>query len=122
MSSQAQALQTPLPIATSVPAGSLRSEMESRRAAGERFTVKEAIGIVVPLCTQLAKLHGEGKKLFVHPSDLAYSREGGAQILEDKAHTPPTQLATTQSLVCKHADPSAHGEQVAPPQSMSVSS
>ncbi len=88
--SQPAAMLTPIPVGTSIPTGSLRSEMETRRASGAKFGVKEAIGVVVPLCTQLARLHAEGKTLFVHPSDLNYTPEGGAQVDETRAHTPPT--------------------------------
>ena len=38
----------------SIPANSLRSEMERRRATGHSFTLKEAVAIVVPLCTDIA--------------------------------------------------------------------
>ncbi len=65
--------------------------MEARRAAGEPFSVREAIGIVVPLCTQLAGLHAQGKTLFVHPSSLRYAARGGsADLVEERAHTAPT--------------------------------
>ena len=65
--------------------------MEARRAAGESFSVREAIGIVVPLCTQLAGLHAQGKALFVHPSSLRYTARGGSvDVVEDRAHAAPT--------------------------------
>ena len=62
MSSQASV--TPIPIGLITP-GTLRAEMEARRASKRRFEIKEAIGIVVPLCTQLVELHAQGKTLFV---------------------------------------------------------
>src|SRR6185436_12506396 len=89
MSPQAQAILTPLPIGTSIVAGSLRAEMDARRAKGERFSVKDALGVVVPLCTQLATLHGEGKTLFVHPSTLKF-HGGTIDVVDERAHTPPT--------------------------------
>ena len=90
MPPQAQAvLLTPLPVGTSIAAGTLRAEMESRRAAGRRFDVKEAIGVVVPLCTQLADLHAHGKTLFVHPSSLRLTA-GGAEVVVERAHAAPT--------------------------------
>jgi eukaryotic-like serine/threonine-protein kinase len=88
--SQAQAHLTPLPIGTSITPGSLRAEMEARRASGGRFTIKDALAIVVPLCTQLAQLHGQGKRLYVHPSTLRYSPYEGANVVEELAHTQPT--------------------------------
>jgi hypothetical protein len=87
MSTQAEA--TPLPLGASVPPGSLRAEMEARRAAGRRFNVREAVAIVVPLCTQLARLHQAGQRLFVHPSILRYTADGGAEVALDQAHRPP---------------------------------
>jgi eukaryotic-like serine/threonine-protein kinase len=87
---QAQALLTPLPVDTSITPGSLRAEMESRRAAGRRFDVREVIGLAVPLCTQLHHLHEQGKTLFVHPSSLGYAPGSGVRVLEEHAHTPPT--------------------------------
>jgi hypothetical protein len=87
--SQAQVLLTPLPVGTSVTPGTLRAEMEARRASGRSFDVREAIGVAVPLCTHLSNLHAQGKALYVHPSSLGY--EGGVvRVLEDRAHTPPS--------------------------------
>jgi eukaryotic-like serine/threonine-protein kinase len=90
MSPQALVLLTPLPIGTTIPPGSLRAEMESRRAAGRRFDVREAIGLTVPLCTQLHELHARGKTLFVHPSSLNYVMGGTLQVMEELAHASPT--------------------------------
>jgi hypothetical protein len=82
-----QAMLTPLPVGTSVAPDSLRAEMEARRAEGRRFTVKEAIGIIVPICTRLAALHAQGVRLFVHPSSLSLN---GGGVIEDRAHAAPT--------------------------------
>ncbi|MFO0761807.1 MAG: hypothetical protein U0359_35530 [Byssovorax sp.] len=76
--------------ATSAPAGSLRAEIDARRAAGQTFGVKESIGVVVPLCVQLARIHAAGQTLFVHPSSLRFSRENGAEVDEGRAHIAPT--------------------------------
>src|SRR5580693_9120686 len=84
-----QAMYTPLPVGTSVVPGSLRAEMEARRAAGRRFSVRESIGIVVPLASRLAELHAQGKRLFVHPSTVAFPVDGTV-VLEDRAHAPPS--------------------------------
>ena len=89
--SQAQSIATPLPVGTTIAQGSLRAEMEARRAAGDTFSVRESMGIVVPLCTQLAGLHAQGKTLFIHPSSLRYGiTNGAAEVAEDRAHTAPT--------------------------------
>lgn len=64
--------------------------MEARRAAGDTFSVKESLGIVVPLCTKLAGLHAQGKTLFVHPSCLRYATHNGtAEVVEDRAQAAP---------------------------------
>jgi hypothetical protein len=80
---------TPLPAGTAVPPGSLRAELDARRARGERFSVREAVGLIVPLCTALAELHGKGKRLFITPSSLRPA-PSGAHIVEDLAVVPPT--------------------------------
>jgi hypothetical protein len=90
MSQQAQAMATPSPVGSSFPAGSLRAEIEARRDAGHAFGINDAIGVVVPLCVQLGKLHAAGKTLFVHPSSLRYSRGGAAEVDETRAHVAPT--------------------------------
>jgi hypothetical protein len=72
----ATASMTPLPAGATIPPGTLRAEMEQRRAAGERYSIKEAIALVVPICTQLASLHAEGATLFVHPSGLRVAASG----------------------------------------------
>jgi hypothetical protein len=85
-----QAMMNPLPVGASVVPGTLRSEMEARRAAGNRFTVREALAVIVPLCTELAQRHAKGEALFVHPSSLGFSRGGNAVVLDERAHQPPS--------------------------------
>ncbi|EYF07610.1 hypothetical protein [Chondromyces apiculatus] len=87
---QAQAILTPLPVGTSLIPGTLRAEMDARRAAGRSFDVREALRIIVPLCTQLAELHGQGAKLFVNPSSLGYTPERGIRVIEHLAGTAPS--------------------------------
>src|SRR5262245_40560389 len=90
MSTSAHAHVTPLPVGTQIPEGTLRAEMETRRNSRQRFSIREAIGVVVPLCTQLADLHAQGRTVFVHPSSLAIQDGVGAVLVEHAAHTPPT--------------------------------
>ena len=85
-----QAMQTPVPAGSSIAAGSLRAELETRRAAGRCFSVREAIAVVVPLCTRLAELHGQGKALYVHPSSVSFTPDGQAFVLEDRAGASPS--------------------------------
>ena len=84
-----QAMLTPLPVGASITPGTLRAEMEARRGAGRQFSIKEALGIVVPLCVQLAEIHAQGKKLYVHPTSLAYTSNGAVKVLEAMAAAPP---------------------------------
>jgi eukaryotic-like serine/threonine-protein kinase len=90
MSSSAQALLTPLPLGTAVAPGTLRAEMDARRGSRRRFDIREAIGVVVPLCTRLAELHATGRTLFIHPSSIAYEPGQPPDVVEDLAHTPPS--------------------------------
>ncbi len=78
----------PASVSTSIVPGSLRAEMEARRAEGRPFEIREAVAVAVPLCTQLAQLHGGGKRLFVYPSAIRY-RNGSAEIMEERAHAAP---------------------------------
>ncbi len=85
-----QAMVTPLPVGMSVVPGSLRAELDARRAAGTRFSIKEAIAVVVPICVQLVGVHAQGKMLYVHPSSLGYGPGGDVTLLEDRAQVAPT--------------------------------
>jgi hypothetical protein len=85
-----QLMQAPLPVGTSIVPGSLRAEMEARRAAGRRFSVKEAIAVMVAVCSRLAELHEGGARLFAHPSSVGYRPDGSADVLPDRAHLPPS--------------------------------
>jgi hypothetical protein len=85
------ALSTPVPSAKITLAGrTLREEMDARRAAGKSFAVREALGLLVPVCSQLADLQKTGEKVFVHPSSLDYGAAGTELALE-LARTMPTE-------------------------------
>lgn len=81
---------TPLPAGTSILPGSLRAEMDSRRAGGSYFGVKETIAVVVPLCVRLAEMHAQGQTLYVYPSMLGYSSQGDVTVFSDRAAVAPT--------------------------------
>jgi hypothetical protein len=83
------AATTPLPAGTLIPVDSLRAEMEARRAANDPFSIREALGILVPLCTRLAELHAAGKTLFVTPSSLRRT-DMGLEIVDSLAHAAPS--------------------------------
>ncbi len=59
-----------------VKSGSLREAIEIKRVRGELFTLREAVAIIVPLCTHLAALHAQGQRLFVFPSALRHGSAG----------------------------------------------
>src|SRR5262245_47671180 len=88
MSQLAPALNTSPPAAASVIPGSLREEMEKRRAAGQTFDVRETIAIGVPLCTRLDELHATGVRLFVYPSIITYAYNN-LEIMQDRMHAAP---------------------------------
>jgi hypothetical protein len=70
--------------------GSLRAQMDARRAAGSHYSVQEAIAVVVPLCVRLAEVHAQGKTLYVHPSSLGVTPGAGVTVLVDRAQAMPT--------------------------------
>src|SRR6187402_3310991 len=85
----AQHLVTPLPVGTAVAPGSLRARLEELRSRGTQLNLKQAVGIVVPLCVQLAELHRAGHKLFLHPSMLLEDQYGFFQVSPQHAQQPP---------------------------------
>ena len=71
-------------------ARTLRAEMEARRDAATPYTLKEALGIVVSLCTELTELHTSGHRLFFHPSALL--RAGDRVMLDPElSERPPSE-------------------------------
>jgi hypothetical protein len=85
----AQHLVTPLPVGTAVAPGSLRARLEELRARGSQLNLKQAVGLVVPLCVQLAELHRAGHRLFLHPSMLLEDPHGFFQVSPQHAQQPP---------------------------------
>src|SRR6185369_7208580 len=84
-----QHLITPLPVGASVAPGTLRARLEELRARGARLNLKQAVGIVVPLCVQAAELHRAGHRLYLHPSSLVEDDYGFYQISLPHASKPP---------------------------------
>ncbi len=72
-----------------VAPGSLRARLEELRSRGTQLNLKQAVGIIVPLCVQLADLHRAGKKLFLHPSMLVEDQYGFYQVSLPHAMQPP---------------------------------
>lgn len=85
----AQHLVTPLPVGAAVAPGTLRARLEELRARGTQLNLKQAVGIIVPLCVQAAELHRAGHRLYVHPSSLVEDDYGFYQIVPELAQKPP---------------------------------
>src|SRR5690606_13011169 len=79
---------TPLPVGSSVKQGSLRALIEARRSQSAALTLKQAVGLVVPLAVELAELHDAGQAGYVYPSNLLGNEKG---VSVDPAHfnAPP---------------------------------
>lgn len=86
--------------------GSLRAELEARRASGRTFDLKESLSIVVPLCLEIQRLHADGKALFIYPSAVLYTGTA-VSLLEDKAEIAPTLPADRACLApeCRKGEP-----------------
>jgi hypothetical protein len=64
------------PRAAGILTGTLRAEMERRRAEKQHFPPSETIRLLVPLCTELAELHRTKPALYVHPSAIYFDADG----------------------------------------------
>jgi hypothetical protein len=54
----------------------LRGQIEDYRSSGRVHSLKEAVGIIVPLAVELAERHSAGESFFVHPGSIAMNRDG----------------------------------------------
>ncbi len=73
------------------PPGTLRAEIEARRARGAKFTLAESLHLCVPLCTNIAEHHRDGTRFFVHPACIRYSEGEGAIDLGSAKSEPTSQ-------------------------------
>ena len=89
MTSSQQNLITPIPVGTGVVPGTLRARIEELRARGTLLNLKQAVGICVPLCVEVAELHRAGGVLFLHPSSLVEDEFGFFKVSPQLAHTAP---------------------------------
>ncbi|MBX3181829.1 MAG: hypothetical protein KIT72_11795 [Polyangiaceae bacterium] len=96
MMTSVEATQAPAP-APGIEPGTLRAALEAQRAGGTPYTLKAAVGWVVPLAVELAEFHEAGGAAYVHPSALSVT-SGGAHLDSSKAASPPT-LAADQSYL-----------------------
>lgn len=92
---------TPLPVGAGVKQGTLRALLEARRAQSTPLTLKQVVGLVVPLAVRLAERHDAGERFFVHPSvligdeheiDLAAETESPT-LPRDKSYLAPEERA-----------------------------
>lgn len=97
--SSASVQRGPAPMAGAPGGTSLRSIFEARFAAGQRFSLVEAIGMFVPLCIDMKSHHDAGERLYVHPSCIVAGPDGFPRLepslavvptsARDRACTPP---------------------------------
>ena len=80
---------TPLPVGASIAPGTLRARLEELRARGTQLNLKQAVGLVVPLCVQAAELHRAGHRLYLHASSLVEDDYGFYQVSLPLAQKPP---------------------------------
>jgi hypothetical protein len=74
-------------VAAAAP--SLRSHIEARRSQGALFSLREAVGVIVPLCVELAEYHAAGHTFFVHPSSVVQDPDGNFRLSAAHAGRPP---------------------------------
>lgn len=63
--------------------------MEEARARGALHTLKDTVGIVVPLAVEMGARHAAGENLYVHPSSIILG-DAGVSISPELAVRPPT--------------------------------
>jgi hypothetical protein len=68
------------PVSGAVMMVSLRTLVDQRLAEGRKFSLDEAIAIIVPLCLDLKQRHDAGENVYVHPSCIAPGPDGLARL------------------------------------------
>lgn len=89
MTSPQKYVMTPLPVGASIVPGTLRARLEDLRGRGSQLNLKQSIGIVVPLCVELAPMHRAGQQLFLHPSGLQEDEFGFFHTAPELSRQPP---------------------------------
>ena len=74
------------------PSMTLRALLDARRAEGRRFSLDEAIAVIVPVTLDLKERHDRGEKLYVHPSAIAPGADGLAKLNPRIAVVPTAKL------------------------------
>ncbi len=85
-------MMTTASVPRSAPAAirmvSLRTLIDQRLAEGRKFSLDEAIAIIVPLCLDLKQRHDAGESVYVHPSCIAPGPDGLARLQPQLAIVP----------------------------------
>ncbi|MFW5739410.1 MAG: hypothetical protein ACOC1F_03490 [Myxococcota bacterium] len=93
---QAGPALTPLPADATIPEGTLRADMENRRAQGERYSLREVVAIIVPLCTDLTARHENGESFLVTPSCIRFEVGSPTGLIPNQA---PAKLPRDRACV-----------------------
>lgn len=71
------------------PRRTLRAQLDDYRTSGKRHSLKQAVGIVVPLAVELAQRHSDGERLYVHPGSVTQDLDGEWHVVTALAASPP---------------------------------
>ncbi len=85
-----QNLGTPLPVGTSITPNTLRALLEQLRGQSTSLSLTQTVGIIVPLCVELAERHAAGEHIYVTPSSLMRANTGRYHLHPDLAQRAPT--------------------------------
>lgn len=69
----------------------LRGRLNQLQSSRRTLNLKQAVGIVVPICVEVAQWHERGWNLFLHPSCLVEDEYGFYHVSEALAQKIPTQ-------------------------------
>jgi hypothetical protein len=64
--------------------------MEESRSTGHLHTLRDTIGLIVPLAVEIAERHAAGQTLYVHPSSIRLGEGGTPHIAPELALVPPS--------------------------------
>ena len=67
----------------------LRTWIDETLAAGARFSLEDAVAVVVPLAVSVAQRHAAGQTLYLHPSTVVRLEDGSWGVADELALTPP---------------------------------
>ncbi|MCU0691010.1 MAG: hypothetical protein MUF54_06375, partial [Polyangiaceae bacterium] len=87
--SQAGSALKPPPADARFPHGSLRADIEKRRAHGDLYSVREVVAILVPLATELIARHERGETFRLTPSNIRFEVGSPTSLIAQHAAGPP---------------------------------